>query len=81
MKMPGGRKNPLGRLIWSLSSGSALTPENAPPIALRPGALTLLTYYHDDDCPQLSGGACRCDPDIALREITQQDIAAPEDPA
>ena len=30
MKIPGGKKLPLGRLIWSLPSGVPLTPETAP---------------------------------------------------
>lgn len=77
MKMPGGRKKPLGRLIWSLPSGGSLTPETAPQIekVLKPGTVTMLTYYHDDGCPQLSGGACQCDPDMELREITKDDLA------
>jgi len=62
MKMPGGTPKPLGRVIWSLPSGTPLTSPTAPPIEtlLKPGTVTLLNYYHDDDCPQLSGGACRC---------------------
>lgn len=77
MKLPGGRKKPLGRLRWSLPSGVPLTPETAPAIelSLKPGTVTLLSYYHDDDCPQLSGGACQCDPDMELREVTGEDLA------
>jgi hypothetical protein len=31
---------------------------------LERGALVLLDYGHDDWCPKLDGGACRCDPDV-----------------
>jgi hypothetical protein len=78
MKMPGGRKKkPPGRVIWSLPSGVALTPATAPQLEriLKPGAITVLHYHHDADCPQLAGGACQCDPDMELREITRDDLA------
>lgn len=31
---------------------------------LERGALLLLDYGHDDRCPKLVGGICRCDPDV-----------------
>jgi len=31
---------------------------------LERGALVVLEYGHDDGCPKLSGGTCRCDPDV-----------------
>lgn len=30
-----------------------------------PGAIVELEYQHDDGCPKLTGGPCRCDPDVA----------------
>ena len=31
---------------------------------LERGALVIFDYGHDDWCPKLLGGACRCDPDL-----------------
>lgn len=28
-----------------------------------PGSVVVLDVLHDDVCPKLSGGACRCDPE------------------
>ena len=32
----------------------------------NPGTVTVVTLYHDDDCPKLRGGECRCNPDLEL---------------
>jgi hypothetical protein len=31
-----------------------------------PGKVFLVTVAHDDWCPKLSGGPCRCDADVVL---------------
>lgn len=31
---------------------------------LESGSLVTLDYRHDDECPKLVGGPCRCDPEV-----------------
>lgn len=33
---------------------------------LAPGTINLLNYAHDDRCPRLRGGDCRCDPEVSM---------------
>jgi hypothetical protein len=42
-------------------------------IRLRPGEVTILRYYHDDDCPKLKGRDCNCDPDMEVTEVHDHD--------
>jgi len=41
---------------------------------LRPGELRLVDVLHDDDCPKLRGGHCRCAP--IVRPMTRQERRA-----
>lgn len=36
------------------------------PTLAAPGTLTIGTVFHDEWCPKLSGGLCRCDPDLTF---------------
>jgi hypothetical protein len=37
------------------------------------GGLFHETHYHDDDCPRLKGGECRCVPDVTYaKELPEQ---------
>jgi hypothetical protein len=42
----------------------------------KPGTLRLVDVLHDDDCPKLIGGACRCDP--IVRPMNRQERRAYE---
>jgi hypothetical protein len=33
-------------------------------LTLKPGEIAIVNVRHDDDCPRLRGGECRCVPDI-----------------
>ena len=33
------------------------------------GSLVIVDVGHDDWCPRLRGGLCRCDPDIVVRDV------------
>jgi hypothetical protein len=33
------------------------------------GSVQMLSFYHDDWCPKLKGGTCRCNPDIKLKVL------------
>ncbi len=39
------------------------------PALAAPGTITIGTVLHDDWCPKLSGGLCRCDPDLTFEPI------------
>jgi len=41
---------------------------------LQPGELKLVDVLHDDDCPKLRGGHCRCDP--IVRPMNRQERRA-----
>lgn len=37
--------------------------------AFPPGTLTIAHIAHDDWCPALQGGLCRCEPDITYERV------------
>ena len=37
--------------------------------ALKPGSVNAMQVLHDDGCPQLTGGQCRCTPDYRLASL------------
>ena len=41
----------------------------ADPSLARPGTVTIVRVLHDDWCPKLAGGLCRCDPDLAFEAV------------
>lgn len=45
-------------------------------LALAPGTVAVLEVRHDDDCPKLRGGLCRCAPDLALRPLPAKEVDA-----
>jgi hypothetical protein len=40
-----------------------------PEEALAPGSVTIALVGHDDWCPKLVGGLCRCNPDVVYERI------------
>ena len=41
-------------------------------LPLKKGAKYLAGILHDDDCPALSGGFCRCNPEITLYVVERK---------
>jgi len=37
--------------------------------SLPPQSVSIVEVRHDDWCPKLAGGLCRCEPDIVTREV------------
>ncbi len=38
-------------------------------LAAPAGSVSIVEVSHDDWCPKLHGGLCRCEPDIVTREV------------
>lgn len=36
---------------------------------IKEGGVYMMTCYHDDWCPKLKGGECRCNPDLKMKEL------------
>ena len=39
------------------------------PAQFQPGTITIAHIAHDDWCPKLNGGLCRCEPSIAFETV------------
>ncbi|MDP9473384.1 MAG: hypothetical protein M3Q71_22430 [Chloroflexota bacterium] len=46
------------------------------PALTMPGAVTIGHVFHDAWCPRLSGGLCRCNPDLTFEPV----LTPPPDP-
>lgn len=44
-------------------------------LPLAPGTITVVSVLHDDWCPKLAGGDCRCDPDLVVERLIRPDPA------
>ncbi len=73
MKIAGGKKRTALWIGGPPELDEAYFPKVMATIAaqgvLRPG-VTLVHVKHDDDCPKLSGGPCRCEADVPLEPYT-----------
>jgi hypothetical protein len=49
-----------------MSKPSHYLPALLEHVKLRPREVRIVTVYHDPDCPKLTGGECRCAPDLEL---------------
>ena len=53
--------------------------EKAMEIAPRKSGIFELQVMHDDDCPKLRGGECRCDPDVRIIDFDAVNSPIKED--
>lgn len=37
---------------------------------VQPGSFNIAHVYHDDWCPALNGGFCRCQPEVAIEHVS-----------
>jgi hypothetical protein len=67
MKIPGGKKPTVLYIGHHDPFDEAYYPKvMAAMRGVMPGKVFLVTVEHDDWCPKLSGGPCRCDADVVL---------------
>jgi hypothetical protein len=65
MKLPGGKPK---KTLWISDSDPLDEGFYAKVSALplpKPGTVGLVMVAHDDWCPKIKGGPCRCDPDVS----------------
>ena len=70
MKIPGGKKKKL-KVLW-VTNSDPLDQEyytKVKALSAEPGKIYNVTISHDDWCPLLKGGPCRCDPDVSQEEV------------
>lgn len=57
---------------WSVIVGGRPSVRRAHNLPLKSGRIYEARISHDDWCPLLKGGPCRCDPDIEQVDITPE---------
>lgn len=54
-----------------------LAAVSADPSIAPPGHVSIASVLHDDWCPKLTGGLCRCDPEITFETLPTPKDGAP----
>jgi hypothetical protein len=68
MKIPGGKKK---TAVLYIGHHDPLDEAYFPKLLIamsgaKPGRASIVTIRHDDWCPKLTGGPCRCDADVVV---------------
>ena len=67
MKIPGGKKTAVLYIGHHDPLDEAYFPKLLTAMAAaKPGKTSIVTIRHDDWCPKLMGGPCRCDADVVV---------------
>ena len=67
MKIPGGKKTAVLYIGHHDPLDEAYYPKLMVAMrGIKPGEVSIVTVGHDDWCPKLTGGPCRCDADVVV---------------
>ena len=67
MKIPGGKKTAVLYIGYHDPLDEAYFPKLLTAMSgAKPGRASIVTIRHDDWCPKLTGGPCRCDADVVV---------------